>query len=120
MPRCHNVSLPSMRQVLRNVLCFQHGNINGFEATQLANRALAITRLHFAHTTRRSFAFRTDAALWQVTVISVTGGLLYLSSPLDQALASSDFLTDAGTVLGQQRCCPRSPVVCSRSGSSDR
>ena len=59
-------------------------------------------RLQFAHTTPAVLRFQTGHRVrGKLQVISVTGGLLDLSSPLDQgSLVRLMFLTESGTVLG--------------------
>ena len=65
-------------------------------------------RLQFAHPT--SAVLRVQSGLrirGKLQVISVTGGLLYLDSPLNQGTrVNLMFLTDAGTVLGTAEMLP--------------
>jgi hypothetical protein len=65
-------------------------------------------RLQFAHTTSAVLRFPSGRRVrGKLQVISVTGGLLYLSSPLDQgSRVKLMFLTDAGTVLGTAEMLP--------------
>jgi hypothetical protein len=64
-------------------------------------------RLHLAHTPA-VLCFQSGRRLrGKLQVISVTGGLLNLSSPLDQgSRVKLMFLTDAGTVLGAAEMLP--------------
>ncbi len=65
-------------------------------------------RLQFAHTTPAVLRFQNGRRIrGELQVISVTGGLLYLSSPLEQgSRVKLMFLTDAGTVLGTAEMLP--------------
>jgi len=81
-----------------------HGNIMGCRVTQfLQTEAKSRSpRLQFAHTTPAILRFQSGRRVRaKLQVISLTGGLLCLSSPLDQgSRVKLLFLTDAGTVLG--------------------
>ena len=65
-------------------------------------------RLQFAHTTPAVLRLQNRPHIrGTLQVISVTGGLLCLSSPLDQgSRVKLMFLTDAGTVLGTAEMLP--------------
>ena len=65
-------------------------------------------RLQFAHTTPAVLRVQNGHRIrGTLQVISVTGGLLCLSSPLDQgSRVKLMFLTDAGTVLGTAEMLP--------------
>jgi hypothetical protein len=64
--------------------------------------------LQFAHPTAAVLRFQSGLRIrGKLQVISVTGGLLYLDSPLDQGTrVHLMFLTDAGTVLGTAEMLP--------------
>jgi hypothetical protein len=65
-------------------------------------------RLQFAHTTPAVLRAQNGRRIrGTLQVISVTGGLLCLSSPVDQgSRVKLMFLTDAGTVLGTAEMLP--------------
>jgi hypothetical protein len=65
-------------------------------------------RLQFAHTTPAVLRFQNGSRIRvKLQVISVTGGLLDLSSPLEQgSRVKLMFLTDTGTVLGTAEMLP--------------
>ena len=65
-------------------------------------------RLQFANPTSAVLRFQSGLRVrGKLQVISVTGGLLYLESPLDQgSRVHLMFLTDAGTVLGTAEMLP--------------
>lgn len=65
-------------------------------------------RLHLAHTTPAVLRFQNGRRMrGKLQVISVTGGLLNLSSLLERgARVKLMFLTDAGTVLGTAEMLP--------------
>ena len=65
-------------------------------------------RLQFAHPTSAVLRFQSGLRVrGKLQVISVTGGLLYLDSPLNQGTrVHLMFLTDAGTVLGTAEMLP--------------
>src|SRR6267142_5658260 len=65
-------------------------------------------RLQFAHPTSAVLRFQSGLRIrGKLQVISVTGGLLYLDSPLNQGTrVHLMFLTDAGTVLGTAEMLP--------------
>jgi len=65
-------------------------------------------RLQFAHPTSAVLRFQSGLRIrGKLQVISVTGGLLYLDSPLNQGTrVQLMFLTDAGTVLGTAEMLP--------------
>jgi len=82
----------------------------GLKVTQLlrneSNRRSP--RLQFAHTTPVVLRFQSGRCIrGKLQIISVTGGLLYLSSPLDQgSRVKLMFLTESGTVLGTAEMLP--------------
>jgi len=87
----------------------KHGNIMGLRRLSLQTEAhWRSPRLQFAHTTPAVLRFQNGRRVrGKLQVISVTGGLLYLSSPLDQgSRVKLMFLTDAGTVLGTAEMLP--------------
>jgi hypothetical protein len=65
-------------------------------------------RLQLAHTTPAILRVQSGGRIrGKLQVISVTGGLLHLSDPLDQgSRVQLMFLTDAGTVLGTAEMLP--------------
>jgi hypothetical protein len=64
--------------------------------------------LKFAQTPSAVLRFQSGRRVrGKLQVVSVTGGLLYLSSPLDQgSRVKLMFMTDAGTVLGTAEMLP--------------
>jgi hypothetical protein len=93
-----------------NVPCFQALEHNGFEATQRLQTEAPWRppRLQFTHTTPAVLRFQNGRRVrGKLQVISVTGGVLNLSSPLDQgSRVKLMFLTDAGAVLGTAEMLP--------------
>src|SRR6266436_4839852 len=65
-------------------------------------------RLQFTHTPQAVLRFQSGHRVrGKLQVISIAGGLLSLSSPLDQgSRVKLMFLTDAGTVLGTAEMLP--------------
>ena len=87
----------------------KHGNIIGMRRLSLQTEAhWRSPRLQFAHTTPAVLRFQNGRRVrGKLQVISVTGGLLYLDSPLDHGTrVHLMFLTDAGTVLGTAEMLP--------------
>src|ERR1700752_2249656 len=80
---------------------------NGFGASQIVQPATnpLSPRLQFAHPTPATVRVQSGRAMRaNLQVVSVTGGLLCLPSPLDQgSQVKLMFLTDAGMVLGTSR-----------------
>ena len=93
-----------------NVPCSQTREHNGFERTQVLQTGAnwRSPRLQFAHTTTAVLRFQSGRRIrGRLQVVSVTGGLLNLPSPLDQgARVKLMFMTDAGTVLGTAEMLP--------------
>jgi hypothetical protein len=65
-------------------------------------------RLQFTQTPPAVLRFESGRRVrGKLQVVSITGGLLYLSSPLDQgSRVKLMFMTDAGTVLGTAEMLP--------------
>jgi len=86
------------------------GNIIGMSATALlpTRSNSRSPRLRFAQPTSAVLRFQSGLRVrGKLQVISVTGGLLYLDSPLTQGTrVHLMFLTDAGTVLGTAEMLP--------------
>jgi hypothetical protein len=82
----------------------------GFWATQLLHTEAnpRPPRMQFAHTTPAILRLQSGGSVrGKLQVVSVTGGMLCLSTPLEQGLrVKLMFLTDAGTVLGTAEMLP--------------